>query len=388
MNGYDVVVVGGRVAGASTALLLARAGVRVVLLDRDRHGSDTLSTLGMMRGGVLQLARCGLLPDVTAAGTPPIRQVVFHYADGEQVSVAIKPSAGVEALYAPRRYLLDRLLVDAATAAGVEVLHETIATALLRSAAGRVAGVRIRSRNGHSADLHAPLTVGADGIRSTVARQVAAPLTQRGVNASAFLYRYFDQLPAAGYEWAYGDHAAAGLIPTNDATCVFVGTTPARLRSVRRAGAEQAFSQLLASAAPAFVERLAAATPTSSMRGWGGAPGYLRRSWGPGWALVGDAGYFKDPITAHGMTDALRDAELCAEAVLAWHSGCEESSAFTAYQRTRDRLSRDMINVTEAVAGYDWNLDRVRHLLREVSSAMGAEVDHLQALQRRIDQYL
>ena len=383
MNRYDVVVVGGRVAGASTALLLARAGVRVVLIDRDRRGSDTVSTHALMRGGVLQLARWGVLPDVTAAGTPPIRQVVFRYADGEQVSVAIKPSAGIEALYAPRRHLLDRLLVDAAAAAGVEVLHETSATALLRSPA-RVAGVRIRSRSGRSADLHAPITVGADGIRSTVARQVAAPLTQTGMNASACLYRYFDQLPAAGYEWAYGDHAAAGLIPTNDATCVFVGTTPARLRSVRRAGAEQAFRQLLASAAPAFVERLAAATPTSPMRGWGGAPGYLRQSWGPGWALVGDAGYFKDPITAHGMTDALRDAELCAEAVLAWHSGCEESSAFTAYQRTRDRLSRDMINVTEAVAGYDWNLDRVRHLLREVSSAMGAEVDHLQALQQRV----
>ena len=202
--------------------------------------------------------------------------MVFHYADGEQVSVAIKPSAGVEALYAPRRYLLDRLLGDAAAAAGVEVLHETIVTALLGSPTGRVAGVRIRSRNGHSADLHAPLTVGADGIRSTVARQVAAPLTQTGVNASTFLYRYFDRLPAAGYEWAYGDHAAAGLIPTNDATCVFVGTTPARLRSVRRAGAEQAFSELLAAAAPAFVERLAAATPTSPMHGWGGAPGYLR----------------------------------------------------------------------------------------------------------------
>ena len=176
MNGYDVVVVGGRVAGASTALLLARAGVQVVLIDRD-------------------------------------------------------------------------------------------------------------------------VTVGADGIRSTVARQVAAALTQTGVNTSAFLYRYFDQLPTAGYEWAYGDHSAAGLIPTNDATCVFVGTTPAKLRSVRRAGAEQAFSELLASAAPTFVERLAAATPTSPMRGWGGAPGYLRQSWGPGWALVGDAGYFKDPIT-------------------------------------------------------------------------------------------
>lgn len=388
MNGYDVVVVGGRVAGASTALLLARAGVRVVLIDRDRYGSDTVSTHGLMRAGVLQLMRWEVLPDVTAAGTPPIRQVVFHYADGEQVSVAIKPSAGVDALYAPRRYLLDRLLVDAATAAGVEVLHETSATDLLRSPTGRVAGVRIRSRGGRSADLNAPLTIGADGIRSTVARQVAAPLTQTGVNASAFLYRYFDQLPTAGYEWAYGNHSAAGLIPTNDATCVFVGTTPARLRSIRRAGAQQAFSELLASAAPAFVERLAAATPTSPMRGWGGTPGYLRQSWGPGWALVGDAGYFKDPITTHGMTDALRDAELCAEAALASHSGCEESSAFAAYQRTRDRLSHDMINVTEAVAAYEWNLDRVRHLLREVSSAMGTEVEHLQALRRPIDQHL
>lgn len=385
MNTYDVVIVGGRVAGASTALLLASAGVRVILLDRDRHGSDTLSTHGLMRGGVIQLARWGVLPDVIAAATPPIRRVVFHYADGEQVSVAITPSAGVEALYAPRRYLVDRLLVDAAAAAGAEVLHETIATGLLRGSAGRVAGVRIRRRNGRSADLHALLTVGADGIRSTVARQVDAPLIQTGANASAFLYRYFDQLPAAGYEWAYGDQAAAGLIPTNDATCVFVGTPPGRLRSVRRAGAEKAFTELLASAAPTFVDRLADATPASPMHGWGGAPGYLRQSWGPGWALVGDAGYFKDPITTHGMTDALRDAELLAEAVLDPPAGCDEGCALDAYQRTRDRLSRDMINVTEAVAGYDWNPDQVRRLLRQVSSAMGAEVDHLQAPQRDVD---
>jgi flavin-dependent dehydrogenase len=114
------------------------------------------------------------------------------------------------------------------------------------------------------------------------------------------------------------------------------------------------------------------------MHGWGGAPGYLRQSWGPGWALVGDAGYFKDPITTHGMTDALRDAELFADAVLAGPSRFDEAAA--AYQHTRDRLSYDMINVTEAVAGYDWNLDRLRRLLREVSAAMGDEVDHLQSL--------
>jgi 2-polyprenyl-6-methoxyphenol hydroxylase-like FAD-dependent oxidoreductase len=378
MSDWDVIVVGGRVAGAATALLLARAGIRVILIDRDRHGSDTLSTHGLMRAGVLQLTRWGVLPEIIAAGTPPIHQVVFHYADSEPVSVAIKPSAGVEALYAPRRYLIDRLIVDAAAAAGAEVLHETIATALLRGPAGQVAGVHIRSRSGRSADLHAPLTVGADGIRSTVARHVDAPLVQTGSTASAVLYRYFDDLPATGYEWAYGDHSAAGFIPTNDATCVFVATTPARLRRLRRAGAERAFAELIGSAAPSFVDRLADASPTSRMHGWGGEPGYLRQSWGPGWALVGDAGYFKDPITTHGMTDALRDAELFAEAVLAGPSRFDEAAA--AYQRTRDRLSYDMINVTEAVAGYDWNLDRLRRLLREVSAAMGEEVDHLQSL--------
>jgi flavin-dependent dehydrogenase len=144
MSRYDVVVVGGRIAGASTALLLARAGVRVILIDRNRYGSDTLSTHGMMRGGVLQLSRWGVLPDVVAAGTPPVREVVFHYADGEDISVTIRPSAGVDALYAPRRHLIDRLLVDAAAAAGAEVMHQTAVTALIRDTGERVSGVRYR----------------------------------------------------------------------------------------------------------------------------------------------------------------------------------------------------------------------------------------------------
>ena len=380
---HDVVVVGGRVAGAATALLLARAGVRVILVDRERYGSDTLSTHGLMRAGVLQLSRWGVLQDVAATGTPPIRQVIFHYSDGEQTVVAIRPSAGVDALYAPRRYLFDRLLVDAAAAAGAEVLHEASVTALLRDATDRVVGVQIRSRDGHSTDLYATLTVGADGIRSTVAQQVGARVSRQGSSAGGVLYRYFDDLPAEGYEWSYGDHAATGFIPTNDGTCVFVGTTPARIHSLRRNGAEHAFAALVASAGPALVDRIADATPASRMHGWSGAVGYLRHCWGPGWALVGDAGYFKDPITTHGMTDALRDAELLADAVQATLSGSAEATVLAEYEYTRDRLSDEMFDVTEAVAAYDWELDRVRHLLREVSSAMGDEVDHLQSLPRR-----
>ena len=380
MSAYDVAIVGGRIAGASTALLLARVGVRVVLVDHGRRGSDTVSTHGLMRGAVLQLSRWGVLPDVVAANTPPIREVVFHYADGEDISVTIRPSEGVDALYAPRRHLLDRILVDAAAAAGADVLHETTATELIRDASDRVTGVRVRGRRNESMSLHAPLTIGADGVRSTVAAETAAPVILKGSSASAVLYRYLTDLPAAGYEWAYGEGAAAGLIPTNDYTCVFVATTPARMHSLRSSGAEQAFAALLASAAPSLVDRVADAKRATSLRGWGGVPGYLRRGWGDGWALVGDAGYFKDPITTHGMTDALRDAELLADAVLAVLSGCGEASAFEAYEGTRDRLSRDMFDVTEAVAGYDWSLHKVRHLLRDVSAAMSAEVDHLQAL--------
>jgi flavin-dependent dehydrogenase len=380
MSAYDVAIVGGRIAGASTALLLARAGVRVVLVDHGRRGSDTVSTHGLMRGAALQLSRWGVLPDVVAANTPPIREVVFHYADGEEISVTIRPSEGVDALYAPRRYVLDRILVDAAAAAGAHVLHETTVTELIRDTSDRITGVRVRGRRNESMSLHAHLTIGADGVRSTVAAETAAPVILKGSSASAVLYRYLTDLPAAGYEWAYGEGAAAGLIPTNDSTCVFVATTPTRMHSLRSSGAEQAFATLLASAAPSLVDRVADAKRATSLRGWGGIPGYLRRGWGDGWALVGDAGYFKDPITTHGMTDALRDAELLADAVLAVLSGCGEASAFEAYEGTRDRLSRDMFDVTEAVAAYDWSLHKVRHLLRDVSAAMSAEVDHLQTL--------
>jgi flavin-dependent dehydrogenase len=112
-------------------------------------------------------------------------------------------------------------------------------------------------------------------------------------------------------------------------------------------------------------------------------PGFVRRAWGPGWALVGDAGYFKDPITSHGMTDALRDAELLADAVLDGLDGTPEAVALAGYQVRRDDLSRDLFEVTEEVAAYDWDATRLQALLRRVSSAMSDEVEHLQALPPR-----
>ncbi|MET0524553.1 MAG: FAD-dependent monooxygenase [Nocardioides sp.] len=379
MNDFDVVVVGGRVAGASTAMLLARAGVRVALVDRGTYGSDTLSTHGLMRAGVLQLHRWGLLDDVVAEGTPAIRRTKFHYAHGETTLVDIRPSPGVPALYAPRRYFLDRLLVDAAARAGAVVLHEHAVTSLIRER-DRVAGVRAQDAQGLAIELRAAMTVGADGIRSTVAAESGARVRRRGRAAGAVLYRYIRGLDADGYEWAYGDGAAAGLIPTNDGlTCVFVGTSPDRMRELRQLGAENAFRCLLGLSFAELPERVAAAEPVGRLYGWAGVPGYLRRSWGPGWALVGDAGYFKDPITSHGITDALRDAELLSDALLeSLGGGVPERESLRGYQATRDRLSSRLFTATEAVAAFDWDSDSAQRLVREVSAAMGDEVELLQ----------
>jgi len=251
MNDFDAVIVGGRVAGASTALLLARAGLRVAVLERSRIGSDTVSTHALMRAGVLQLSRWGVLSDLLAAGTPAVRRVAFHYADGADASVTLRPTPGVDALYAPRRHLLDRVLVDAAAASGADVRHETPVLGLLRDDDGRVLGVRVRGAAGGEVRIRAGLTVGADGIGSLVAREVGAPFLSRGQAASAILYRYVDQVPSDGYVWGYGSGTAAGLIPTNAGqTCVFVSTTPTRMRTLRRDGADAAFASLLG-AAPA-----------------------------------------------------------------------------------------------------------------------------------------
>jgi 2-polyprenyl-6-methoxyphenol hydroxylase-like FAD-dependent oxidoreductase len=381
---YDAVVVGGRVAGASTALLLARAGARVAVVERSGRGVDTVSTHGLMRAGVLQLSRWGLLDRIVAAGTPPITRTVFHYSDGDQVQVSIRPSPGVDALYAPRRTVLDRILIEAAEEAGALILHDTAVTSLLGGPDGRVRGVVAQDVRGARRELEGAVTIGADGIRSVVAQQTAAPTIHQGTAASAVLYRYVRDLEGPGYEWAYGDSSAAGLLPTNDDnTCVFVSTTPERLRRLRRSGREQAFTSLLRSAAPDFVDRVHDTVEWSPMKGWAGIPGHVRQSWGPGWALVGDAGYYKDPITTHGMSDGLRDAELVADAVLDVLAGAPEAIAMSAYQDTRWRLSMRLFEATEEVARYDWDCLRARVLLRSVSSAMSDEVDHLQALPDR-----
>ncbi len=380
-DSYDVIVVGARVAGAATALLLARAGARVLCVDRARRGSDTLSTHALMRGGVAQLQRWGLLTELEAAGTPPVRRTVFHYGT-ESSAVSIKPAAGVDALYAPRRKVLDALLVDAATAAGATFHFGVDLVDLRRGDDGEVTGVVLRDHRTGTRSAVTPLVIGADGTRSAVARLVGSTLQHSGSHASAVLYGYWSGFPSDGYEWFYHPQLTAGTIPTNDGlTCVFVGGPPARVASVIRSGTPATAFERLAVAA-GLGERLACAARAGTVRSVRGLqPGYLRSAAGNGWALVGDAGHWLDPMSTHGMTAALRDAELLARAVLAsTTSAADRHAALARYQSERDRLSLPMIGITDEIASYTWDLDRIRGLLRQLASAMTVEVEALVGL--------
>ena len=179
---YDVVIVGARCAGAATALLLARRGLRVLAIDRGRYGSDTVSTHALMRAGVLQLARWGVLDGIKAAGTPVVRSTSFHYGD-EIVAVQIKPQNDIEGLYAPRRTVIDRVLVDAARRAGAEIAFETELVDLVRGDSGRVCGIRLRNGHARERQVSAGLVIGADGVgpRSLVssARNAIAQVVMR-----------------------------------------------------------------------------------------------------------------------------------------------------------------------------------------------------------------
>jgi flavin-dependent dehydrogenase len=375
---HDAIVVGARVAGAATAMLLARAGLRVLVLDRARPDADTLSTHALMRGGVLQLRRWGLLDGIVDAGTPPIRRTIIHYGDDAE-AVDISAKAGVDALYNPRRTLLDPLLVDAAVAAGAEVRFGADARAIHRDGSGRVTGVAYRDRDGRTRSAHAAITIGADGPRSLIARTVHARDHMSGQGSSAMIYGYWSGLSVDGDEWFYRPGVAAGLIPTNgEHVGVWVGTATTRFRAEFEGDLETVFGRLLRQAAPEIAARIPIARHDGRLRGHLGAAGYLRQPWGPGWALVGDAGYLKDPITAHGITDALRDAELLARAITAPVGDAADELA--AYQRTRDQLSRRMFAITDAVASYAWDLPRLRDLLIEQSREMSREARAIAAL--------
>lgn len=371
---YDVIVVGARPAGASTALLLARAGARVLVIERGRFGADTLSTHALMRGGVMLLNHWGARPAIVQAATPPIVSSLFVY-ESESVRIPVKTRNGVGALYAPRRTVLDSALATLAREAGADVVYGATLRGLVRRSDGAPGGVVVATEAGETR-VTAGLVIGADGARSTVARLVGAEPYRIGAHASAVVYAHWLGLDVHEYRFSYGRNVSAGAIPTNHGvTCVFAAVPAEDFGRTFLPDRGAGYHRVIREADPWLGGVLAAGAAVSPWRGFPGQTGFLRQSWGPGWALVGDAGHFKDPLTAHGLTDAMRDAALLAGAVL---QGGDR--ALASYQEARDELSIPIMDITDAIASFAWTQDRIQELHKSFSEAMSAEVRVVESL--------
>jgi 2-polyprenyl-6-methoxyphenol hydroxylase-like FAD-dependent oxidoreductase len=368
-------------------MLLAGLGHRVAVLERSRTLGDTLSTHGLARGGVVQLHRWGLLDPVLATGAPAATAVGFGTADGEYLRRPLRRSAGVDLLLAPRRSVLDGLLLGAAEEAGATVLRGVEVTGLLRDGGheGRVRGITGRGPAGDAVRMTARLVVGADGLRSRVARAVQAPVRREGVSPASTYYAYVPGLPQDTYQFHVGASCFAGVFPTHHGEgCVWLSLPTEQSDRLRTAGARRAEELIttLRRRTPALGEQLTA-RPTSPVRGAVGLPMVLRDAAGPGWALVGDAGYHRDPITGHGITDAFRDAELLACAASAWlgsapGSAAAERSAMAGYQQQRDAQVEDVFRLTDALTRFP-EPARFVALQRELAEALDREAEWLAA---------
>jgi 2-polyprenyl-6-methoxyphenol hydroxylase-like FAD-dependent oxidoreductase len=339
---YDAIVVGARLAGAATAMLLARKGMRVLAVDRASFPSDTLSTHQLQVPGAARLARWGVWDKVLASGVPAATRIRF-----DQPGVALAGNAagadGIEGVYSPRRTILDAVLVDAARAAGAEVREGFVVQDLVR-VDGRVAGIRGTGKGGATVTERARVVVGADGKNSFVARTVGARAYRERPVRTVGCYSYWSGVPLDGGEIYGRPGRAFGAWPTNDGLTLLYVAWPVAEFPAFRADVE---GSVLATVdlVPEFAARLRAGQRVERFRSSPDLPNRFRQPYGPGWALAGDAGLVMDPLTAQGMGHALRDAELLSEAVAAG-----TGRALAAYHRERDRQARPMYDLTVDLA--------------------------------------
>jgi flavin-dependent dehydrogenase len=363
---YDAIVVGARCAGASTALLLARAGYRVLLVDKGTYGSDVVSTHLIHQPGVAALARWGLLEKVRASGCPPLTHTVYEVAD-IRIEGCARGVEGHHEGFAPRRPVLDTLLVDAAVAAGAEFREHCRVSGLLRDGTGRVVGVE-GTHLGRTFTERARLVIGADGMRSAVAGLVAAPYTVHDPRLTCAYYSYWQDVPACLelYERPGGWVAA---VPTNDGATLVLAYFPQSRFGEVRTDSLRAYHEQIRRTAPALGERLIGKQRVEGLRASGDQQNFFRQATGPGWVLVGDAGHHKDSITARGISDAFWQAETLARELEGTLGGdpARLDAALARFAEERDRHLVPGYEATLGVARLDPHEQRLS-LLRAVQS--------------------
>jgi 2-polyprenyl-6-methoxyphenol hydroxylase-like FAD-dependent oxidoreductase len=340
---YDAIIVGARCAGSPTAMLLARKGYRVLLVDRATFPSDTISTHVIQPPGVAALARWGLLDRLVGTGCPPLQTYALDFGP-----LALTGAPGMQdfpVAYCPRRIVLDKILVDAAREAGAEV-REGFTVEEVVIEAGRVVGIRGHSKDGPTVTERSRIVIGADGRHSLVAEAVKPDQYNERPVLLASYYAYWSGIPMNGrFETYIRPNRGFAAIPTHeDLTCVIAGWPYSEFEANKH-DVEANYMKVF-DLEPSFGARVRRGKRESKLFG-AAVPNYFRKPYGDGWALVGDAGYNKDPVTAQGIKDAFLDAERCTVALDRFFSG-EQSfeEAMSAYQRDRDEQAMPMYELT------------------------------------------
>jgi flavin-dependent dehydrogenase len=360
---YDAIVVGARCAGAPTAMLLARKGYRVLVVDRASFPSDTLSTHMIHAPGVAALERWGLLDAVTATGCPPIETYSFDFGPFT-IAGTPRPTDGISTGYAPRRTVLDKILVDAAAHAGAEVREQfTLDEVVVED--GSVVGIRGHGGDGKSVVERARVVIGADGRSSQLAKAVRPEQYNDKPMLQWSYYSYWSGLPVDGFEIVIRPDRGWGTFSTNDGLTLLVVGWPYAESAAYKTDVEANYLKTL-ELAPEFAERVRGATREERFHG-GSVPNFFRKPFGAGWALVGDAGYTKDPITAQGISDAFHDAELCTSAVDDAFNGRQSfDDAMSIYHRTRDARVLPIYEFTTQLATLETPPPEMQQLLGAV----------------------
>lgn len=339
---YDAIVVGARCAGSPTAMLLARKGYRVLIVDRATFPKDTISTHVVWPTGVARLKRWGLLERVAASNCPTMRKLTLDVGPFA-LTGSPPPADGTSEFFAPRRTVLDTILVEAAVQAGAE-LREGCSVEKIMTDGGRVTGIRCRAEGEAPVTETASIVIGADGRHSIVAGAVKASEYNTKPPLACWYYTYWSGISAEGPEFYSRPGRAFGLIPTNDGlACLPVAWTYKEFRQYR-ADIEGNYLKTL-ELAPELYERGRQGKREGRFVGTADLPNFFRKPMGPGWALVGDAAYHKDPITAQGISDAFREAEALAEALDAVFSGRETLEA--AVERIERKRNEEVMPMYE-----------------------------------------
>jgi flavin-dependent dehydrogenase len=337
----DVIVVGARCAGAPTAMLLARRGYRVLVVDKGEFPSDTMSTLCIQPTGMSRLRRWGLVDRIRETHCPPIRAWTLAF-DNVTLSGFPWSADGIAESYAPRRTVLDAILVDAAAAAGAEVRQAfSFEEPLFED--GVVVGIRGRTKAGTLVEERAKVVVGADGMRSRLAEAVGAAKIVERPTVSCGYYSLFSNVELSRMECYVRKHRGIAALPTHDGLSLVWAGRPRDDFHAYRADIAGGFLAILDEAAPDLARRVRAGKREERFLGTADLPHFIRKAQGPGWALVGDAAYYRDPMTAQGISDAFWSAELLADALDAGLSGRRHlAKALESYEQAHfeDALPR------------------------------------------------